>query len=391
MSQSSSILADTSPNKHPLTVAVVGQIPPPMNGQSLMIQEFLKGEYSGLRLIHVPMNFSRSTGEIGQVNGRKIWVLAQTLFGILKARIRRGATVLYYPPAGANLIPVLRDLVLLCLTRPFFSRTVFHFHAAGLGKIYARLPFYLKPLYRIAYGRPDLAIFTTKATSVEAEQLHARNIAIVPCGAPDVANEILVPDPNQLRQSSHSHALPTILFAGILCEGKGVLVLLEACRLLRRSGTKFNLQVLGEFQSPEFESIVRDFVLKSDLTSSVHFPGMVLGHAKSLAFQSASIFCFPSHYAAESFGVVLIEAMSFSLPIVATDWQGIPEVTGRDNSGTLLVPTRDSEALAKSLERLLNDQALCRSMGQHNRLRYLKHYTLSAYREALATCMLAIE
>jgi glycosyltransferase involved in cell wall biosynthesis len=391
MPQSNSTSVEPSPKKHLLTVAVVGQIPPPMNGQSLMIQEFLDGDYSGLRLIHVPMNFSRSTGEIGQFTGRKIWVLAQTLLSILKARIRRGATVLYYPPAGANLVPVLRDLVLLCLTRPFFSRTVFHFHAAGLGKIYARLPFYLKPLYRFAYGQPDLAIFTTKATSVEAEHLQARNIAIVPCGAPDVANQMPVPDPNKLPESSPSHALPTILFAGILCEGKGVLVLLEACRLLRRSGIKFALQVLGEFQTPEFESLVRDFVVESELTASVHFPGMVLGHAKSLAFQSASIFCFPSHYAAESFGVVLIEAMSFSLPIVATDWQGIPEVTGRDGSGTLLVPTRDSEALAKSLERLLKDQALCRSMGQHNRLRYLQRYTLSAYREALATCMLAIK
>ncbi len=152
---------------------VVGQVPPPVNGQSLMIQEFLEGSYEGMRLEHVPLRFSRSTAEIGGFDLRKLWVLAQTIVDIVRARFRTGATVLYYPPAGPNLVPVLRDLVLLNATRWLFRKTAFHFHAAGLAAIYPRLPLPLKPLFWSAYNKPDLAIFTTAATSAEATILHA--------------------------------------------------------------------------------------------------------------------------------------------------------------------------------------------------------------------------
>ncbi len=89
---------------------------------------------------------------------------------------------------------------------------------------------------------------------------------------------------------------------------------------------------------------------------------MVTGDAKVELFRSVDIFCFPSHYASESFGVVLIEAMSFSLPIVATRWRGIPEVTGEE--GTFLVEVRDAAALAARLGELLHSPELRAEMGR---------------------------
>jgi glycosyltransferase involved in cell wall biosynthesis/O-antigen/teichoic acid export membrane protein len=380
-----------SGEQNPLTVAIVGQVPPPMNGQALMIQQFLEGNYPGLALLHVPMSFSRSNKELGRMSLRKVWILAETLVRIIGARIQGGATVLYYPPAGANLNPVVRDIVLLSIGRLFFRKTVFHFHATGLGEIYKRLPFALKPFYRLAYGHPDLVIFTTKATSADATHLGAKNLAIVPCGVPDGVRDGARPmECDRLSMRSEIPVVPTILFAGILCEGKGVHTLLEACRVLRAHNIEFRTELLGEFQTPQFEQEMRRFVSDSNLSQNVTFPGVVLGEAKARAFQSASIFCFPSHYAAETFGVVLIEAMSYSLPIVATDWQGIPEVTGRNGQGTLLVPIRDADALAESLKRLLGNSALRTQMGEHNRDRYLANFTVACYREALASSLLTL-
>jgi glycosyltransferase involved in cell wall biosynthesis len=372
-------LNSESNSNAPLVVVVVGQVPPPVNGQSMMIQEFLLGNYEGIRLEHVPLRFSRSTAEIGAFDLRKIGVLALTIVDIVRTRFRTGATVLYYPPAGPNLVPVLRDLVLLCTTRWLFKKTSFHFHAAGLASIYPRLPWPLKPLFWCAYNKPDLAIFTTAATSAEASILKADYRSIVPCGIHDLATQDATPD--VLLESR----TPIILFAGILCEGKGLMTLLQACELLHRSAAKFRLVCIGAFESAEFERQVGEFIRACDLHSVVEFRGMVLGSAKIDLFQSADIFCFPSHYASESFGVVLIEAMCFSLPIVATRWRGIPEVTGEE--GSFLVDTHDPGALAASLNELLRSPELRLTLGQANRKRYLERFTMQTYRNGMSKAL----
>ena len=92
----------------------------------------------------------------GKFRLHKLAHLAGIVPRILWARLRTGSTVLYYPPAGPDLVPALRDLVILLSTRWAFRHTVFHFHAGGLCELYPRLNRPLKWLFRQAYGQPDL-------------------------------------------------------------------------------------------------------------------------------------------------------------------------------------------------------------------------------------------
>lgn len=380
---------DTSAPENPsakvgkTAVVVVGQTPPPLNGQTIMIREFVQGTYDNIDITYVPMRFSRTASEVGRLDWRKPFLLFSTIAGIYRARWQSGAKVLYYPPAGANLVPVLRDMVLLIACRALFRKTVFHFHAAGLSQIYPRLPRLLRPVFRLAYDAPDLAIFTTAATSHEATFLKARQTAIVPCGVADP----LASQGGALTALAGTH----ILFAGIVCEGKGVMTLLQACATLMEEGVPFTVAVMGAFQSEAFKTKVTDFVVQHGMQERVKFLGVLSGADKEAAFANADVFCFPSHYPAESFGVVLIEAMSHGLPIVATDWQGIPEVTGRDGRGTILVPVESPKQLALALATLLQAPARRNAMGVHNRARYLHRYTLAKYRSGLATCLAGLQ
>ncbi len=356
------------------SVIVMGQVPPPMNGQSLMIQEFLAGTYPGLALVHVPMQFSATTSEIGVAGVGKVLKLVDLIRTLYRTQCSTRAEILYYPPAGPNLVPVLRDIVILIICRRWFRQTVFHFHAAGLAEILPRLPWPLRKLFHLAYDRPDLAIFTTEATAHEAEVLHARSKAIVPCGTRDHSLDL---ERNPTSQSP----CPTILFAGILCEGKGLKTLLAACSLLHQRGIPFRLVCIGSFESQAFQAEVEAMLKTSGIASLVDLPGTVTGEAKTRRFQQADIFCFPSHYTSESFGVVLIEAMSFSLPIVATRWRGIPEVTGE--AGTFLVDIQSPEQLADRLRQLIESEDLRHTMGERNRSRYLERFTIEAYRDGM--------
>ena len=373
----------------PVCVVVVGQTPPPVNGQSLMIDSFLRGSYPGMRLVHVPMDFSRSTSEIGNFGLRKLWVLARVLLGIVSARFRTGATVLYYPPAGPQMVPFLRDVVLLVPTRLLFRRTAFHFHAAGLAEIYPRLPVPLRLLFWMAYRKPDLALFTTRATSGEAEFLGAGRLAIAPCGIADSASDPALFTSGPLASGAGAAARQRILFAGILCEGKGLMVLLEACARLLQSGADFDVECMGAFESPEFRQAVEQRIEESGLGGRVAFPGVLGGREKAESFRRAAVFCFPSHYAAESFGVVLIEAMCFSLPIVATRWRGIPEVTGEDG-GALLVAPQDAGQLAEALADVLASPELRARMGAMNRQRYLDRFRVEQYRASISEALMSL-
>jgi Glycosyltransferase len=66
---------------------------------------------------------------------------------------------------------------------------------------------------------------------------------------------------------------------------------------------------------------------------------------------------------AEGFGIAAVEAMASGLPVVATNVGGLSEIVVDGETG-ILVPARDPAALAKSIERLVDDPALRLQMGE---------------------------
>lgn len=364
-------------------VLLVGQTPPPVNGQTTMIEELLKGRYRGIRLHHVRMTFSRNIEEVGNFQLRKILILLSTLVEIIRARMKSRAKILYFPPAGPTLIPVIRDIVVLAGTRWMFQFTVFHFHAAGLTEIYPRLPRLLRPLYNLAYRNPDLAIFTAKSSSVAGAMLGAKSISIVPNGIPDPGA-----DHTLVRRRTKDH-IPCILFMGILCEGKGLFTLIEACTILKRNGADFRVVCAGAYGFGTSPQEVNALIETRGLKRYFNFPGILSGEKKRDAFKEADVFCFPSHYFAESSPVVLIEAMSFQLPIVTTNWRGIPDIVG-GSGGAFIVEPKKPELIADSLAKLLRDQELRTVMGKKNRLWFAENGTIEKHRERIESAVLAI-
>ncbi|HPB56869.1 MAG TPA: glycosyltransferase family 4 protein, partial [Candidatus Aminicenantes bacterium] len=95
------------------------------------------------------------------------------------------------------------------------------------------------------------------------------------------------------------------------------------------------------------------------------------------AFAQADIFCFPTYYPYETFGIVLVEAMRAGLPLVASRYSGIPEILA-EGEGGFLVPPDSVEGLEGEIERLLLDPSLRESMGSFNRRRFESRYTMQA-------------
>ncbi|MCB0778125.1 MAG: glycosyltransferase, partial [Flavobacteriales bacterium] len=95
-------------------------------------------------------------------------------------------------------------------------------------------------------------------------------------------------------------------------------------------------------------------------------------------FAACDIFCFPSHFEAESFGLVLVEAMQFARPVVSTHWRGIPSVVS-DGVNGYLVPVEDPGAVAGRLGVLADSPELRRRMGEEGRRIFEQRFTLERF------------
>jgi glycosyltransferase involved in cell wall biosynthesis len=365
-----------------LRVLVVGQTPPPYGGQAVIIENLVNASYDGIEMHHVRMQFSERLSEVSKFSPGKLGHLIVLVARVLWARLRTGATVLYYPPSGPSRLPVLRDLVVLPSIRWAFGATVFHFHAGGISEYYETLPRPLRFMARRAYFHPDLAVSSSELNPPDAAFVGAKQSAVIPLGIPDHATDGFDP-------SARGTGPATILYVGFLAEAKGLLVLLAAVGELRRRGVDFELRLMGEFESPGFRESFYACARDLDVEARLTHLGVLTGREKYQAFADADIFCFPSHFHSETFGVVLLEAMQFELPVVATRWRGIPSVV--EEGGTaLLVHIKDSAALADALARLIEDPSLRRALGAAGRRRYLERYEETHFTVAMEAALLAV-
>jgi glycosyltransferase involved in cell wall biosynthesis len=144
-----------------------------------------------------------------------------------------------------------------------------------------------------------------------------------------------------------------IIFLGAIRHVKGVDVLLRAVQLLNDAGRDVNLVLVGESYFKDYQreyERMRKMSREMGLGNRVSFVGKKLMPELLRYLQESTLLVLPSH--AESFGVVLIEALACGTPVVATRCGG-PEDIVNDRVG-VLVPPANPELLARGIEGVLD-------------------------------------
>jgi glycosyltransferase involved in cell wall biosynthesis len=349
-------------------LVVVGQTPPPFNGQAKMIQQMLDGLSEELSVIHIRMAYSDSVVGAGRFQLKKVAHLFSLIKKTREALRKYPGSVLYYPPASPNMVPVLRDLVYLCAVRPLAGKTVFHFHSGGLSQ-FAKRHRWLMPLFRKAYGAADLAIELGESCPRDGEFFKATRVAVVPNGVDVPVREIVRPTEKKCLN---------ILYVGIHAREKGLFDLLEIGAELMRRGVEFRIRTAGlwydDDEAKEFDRRRGEL----NLTESVQCCGRKTGEELWELYEWADVFLFPTSYRWETFGIVQLEAMAFELPVVASDWAGPKDVVVDGETG-FLCPPHDVSAFADALEKLSSDSELRLRVGQAGRVRYHSEFTAEIF------------
>jgi glycosyltransferase involved in cell wall biosynthesis len=355
-------------------IIVVGQTPPPYGGQALMIEYMLEANFVEIEFYHVRMCFSREMNERGKLSFYKITHLFEIIYSTILLKIKYNVDVLYYPPSNAPKISVFRDLIFLFCTRFFFKKIIFHFHAAGISEFIQSQNFFIKKIAFAILQGPNLAISSSSYNPPDAKFLKAKREVIIPLGIPNIVSDF--------QPKKRDLGVLNILFVGLLNSTKGEGYLVDAISNLKLKGYVINLRVAGKFETDDYKAAFFRKVKNCNLENNVEYLGVITGKIKNKIFMDTDLFCFPSFFISESFGIVLLEAMMYKLPIIATKWRGIQSIV-EDGKNGYLVDIKNASQLEDKIEIFLKRPDLLAIMGECSRSLFLKNYTVSTYTEKL--------
>jgi glycosyltransferase involved in cell wall biosynthesis len=128
---------------------------------------------------------------------------------------------------------------------------------------------------------------------------------------------------------------------------KGLEVLLDAIRLLPSSVGPIEVEIVGGFETPEYERSIRRMTSQYELDDTVRFTGFTKDVAGRLLGCDGLVL--PSLYG-EGMPMVVLEALSAAVPVIATRVEGTPEVV-RDGVEGILAEPRDAVSLADAIRR----------------------------------------
>jgi glycosyltransferase involved in cell wall biosynthesis len=146
-----------------------------------------------------------------------------------------------------------------------------------------------------------------------------------------------------------------MLCVGTIEHRKGLHLLLEALFLLKSEGNDFSVNILGAVLESDYYENLLQKIKAYGLENNVLFRGRVSEEEKEFYMKTSDVFVFPSLL--EGYGMVIIEAMAFGLPVIAFNNSAIPYKV-KDGYNGLLVVDQDIQDMKQKLSDILNNSNL---------------------------------
>lgn len=213
---------------------------------------------------------------------------------------------------------------------------------------------YMRIIKRFVLRNADIVYVNSGVTKAACETILKRDYLIVPMGID--LQTFQKAKPSSSLTKKYQLAEFTILFVGRLMETKGVIYLLEAVQLLKKSGRNFTAIIVG---SGPLETELKTFVSTHDLQKEIIFEGWVTPSKLPSYYATASVFVGPSLYEAQ--GLVFVEALASGTPVITTAGNGPDDFVENGVNG-YLVRAKSAQQLFDRLRELYDNPNLLKSM-----------------------------
>jgi glycosyltransferase involved in cell wall biosynthesis len=228
------------------------------------------------------------------------------------------------------------------------------------------------PLGRAAAARDDRAregAVLSAAAAVITTSAWARRSVLELYALPGDRVHVAEPGVDPAELAAGTPDAGALLSVAAVIPGKGHDVLLDALAPL--TSFRWQCRCVGSLErDPAFVERLRRRLLDDGMDGRVRFSGAQAAADLARSYAAADVLVLPSR--AETYGMVVAEALACGLPVVAADVGGVPEALGQGADGTrpgLLVPPDDPAALRDALRSWLEDAGLRRRLRRAARER----------------------
>lgn len=191
-----------------------------------------------------------------------------------------------------------------------------------------------------------------------------------------------IPIPFENRfETSDDEVEGRLLFVGTVERRKGLHYLIRALADVKKRVPSVHLDIVGKIVDNSYYRKLVDDITRHQLQTAVSFRGRVSDEALDELYRKAEVFVFPSLL--EGYGMVLIEAMSHGLPVVAFDNSAMPYTIQHGVNG-LLAKNRDAEALAGCIREIVGNLELRQKLQQGMRTTIGSLKTQSDFEKAVS-------
>ncbi|WP_324024134.1 glycosyltransferase family 4 protein [Maribacter sp. BPC-D8] len=349
------------------SILFIMHLPPPIHGAAVVGKMIKDSELINgpIKATYINLSTSNTLEEIGhKIWSSTLWFLS-IVFKIIKHLIFN-KTDLCYITLNAKGLGFYKDFIIVIFLKLFRKKILFHFHNKGVSEYENRR--IDRFLYKICFKNTKSILLTPLLYHDLASFVDEKDVFYCPNGIPEIYS-------NNIPTKFKNNQPCTFLWLSNMMINKGVVTQLKSCRILKEKGVDFKFHFVGawsDFTEDMFNETVKEFDLE----------GMVFAHGKKYNedkidfFLNADVFVFPTYN--DTFGLVILEAMQASLPVITTFEGGIPDVV-EDGVTAFLVPKKNEEDLAKKMELLANNPELRQQMGNAGRVRYDKNFTLEVF------------
>ena len=266
----------------------------------------------------------------------------------------------------ASQVSTYRKSLIICYLRFKKIPVIIHFHGGAFRDFYRDQPKILKKYISFVLKKSNAQIALTPSWKKYIDDITIKNDSVV------ISNCVSIPSESECIDKRKKNKVIHLTFLGRLDSVKGIFDLIHAASILKERKKSFVLNIAGEGERQKCIEMINNYNLKN----YVKLLGWVDGDDKKKMFRFTDIFVLPSYY--ESFGIVLVEAMSYKIPIVASNGGQIPEVVENGING-MLFDAGDVEQLANAIERMMEDENLRTRLGRNGRFNAMENYSREVF------------
>ncbi len=353
-------------------VLMVAQLPPPVHGAAVVSQAIVDSGYLNQRFAIEPyrLAYAASIADLRSFKLAKVGraFLDALRLWVLTRRKRYAAAYLTLTPSGLGFY---RDLFIIYVLRLAGCKLIYHLHGLGVRRASAgRLT---RALYEWAFRGANVIHLSHHLELDTAALRGPIKRYVVPNG--------MAQPPRPCLENSNRGELCRVLFLSNVRESKGIFILLEALSRVLSLGVQIELIVAGPIADAHVEKQIICRLRELAIESHVELVGAVGGSEKVELLRSADIFIHPSLN--DAMPLVVLEAMSAGLPIIASDVGAIPEMLAEGDAG-LVTPAGSVDALSEALLSLAENNILRTELGIRGRQRFEDNYTTHHFERRLS-------